>query len=123
MTNTSNHPVAGRAKAVAYARVATSQQTDKDPRLAAQIEAIRRYAQDHGLALAGEFIDRDRSGMDDNRPGLRQMFQEILQPSSEVGTIIVTDHSRFMRDAAKARVHEDMLRERGIQLVAIEARS
>jgi len=48
------------------------------------------------------------------------MFQEICRSSSEVGTVIVTDRSRFTRDATKPRLREDALRERGIRLIAIQ---
>jgi len=48
--------------------------------------SIRRHAQDHGLALVGEFAERGITATDDNRPEFRQMLQEVFWPSSEVGT-------------------------------------
>ena len=107
-------------KAVAYARVSTSEQAEQDLSLPAQISAIRKYAQDHGLMLVGEYVERGISGTDDNRPEFRQMLQDIFRPSSEVGSIIVTHGSRFMRNATKARVHKEALRKRGIRVVAIQ---
>jgi site-specific DNA recombinase len=108
------------AKAVAYARVSTAEQAEQDLSLPAQISAIRKYAQDHGLVLVGEYVERGISGTDDNRPEFRQMLQDIFRPSSEVGSIIVTHGSRFMRNATKARVHKEALRKRGIRVVAIQ---
>ena len=120
MKKTSSHGAARAAKAVGYARVSTPDQAEKDLSLPAQMKAIRRYAQDHGLVLAGEFVERGITGTDDNRPEFRRMLQEIFQPSSEVGCIIVTHGSRFMRNATKARIHKEALRKRGIRVVAIQ---
>jgi len=99
MKKISSQPVAGRIKAVGYARVSTPEQAEKDLSLPAQIASIRRYAQDRGLALAGEFVERGVSGTDDNRPEFRRMLEEIYRPNSEVGMVIVTHGSRFMRNA------------------------
>ena len=120
MKKTSNQGAANRGKAVGYARVSTPEQAEKDLSLPAQMASIRRYAQDHGLALVGEFVERGITATDDNRPEFRQMLQDIFRPNSEVGTIIVTHGSRFMRNATKARVHKEALRKRGIRVVAIQ---
>ena len=120
MGKTTNHAVPGRGKAVGYARVSTPEQAEKDLSLPAQMASIRRYAQDHDLVLVGEFVERGITATDDNRPEFRQMLHEVFQPSSEIGTIIVTHGSRFMRNATKARVHKEALRKRGIRVIAIQ---
>jgi site-specific DNA recombinase len=107
-------------KAVGYARVSTPEQAEKDLSLPAQMAAIRKYAQDHGLELVGEFVERGITATDDNRPEFRRMLQEIYRPTSQVGSIIVTHGSRFMRNATKARIHKEALRKRGIRVVAIQ---
>lgn len=111
---------ASATKAVGYARVSTPEQAEKDLSLPAQMAAIRKYAQDHGLELVGEFVERGITATDDNRPEFRRMLQEIYRPSSQVGSIIVTHGSRFMRNATKARIHKEALRKRGIRVVAIQ---
>jgi site-specific DNA recombinase len=120
MKKTSSQDAAKAEEAFGYGRVSTLDQAEKDLSLPAQMKAIRRYAQDHGLVLVGEFVERGISGTDDNRPEFRRMLQEIFQPSSKVGTIIVTHGSRFMRNATKARIHKEALRKRGIRVVAIQ---
>lgn len=107
-------------KAVGYARVSTPEQAEKDLSLPAQMAAIRRYAQENGLSLVGEYVERGITGTDDNRPEFRQMLQDVFLPSSAVSAIIVTHGSRFMRNATKARVHKEALRKRGIRVVAIQ---
>src|SRR6478735_2797322 len=111
---------AARGKAVGYARVSTPEQAERDLSLPAQMASIRRYAQEHGLVLVGEFVERGITATDDNRPEFRRMLQQVLQPNSEIGTIIVTHGSRFMRNATKARVHKEALRKRGVRVVAIQ---
>ena len=120
MKKKSSQPVANKGKAVGYARVSTPEQAEKDLSLPAQMASIRRYAQDHGLVLAGEFVERGVTGTDDNRPEFRRMLEEVFRPSSEVGMIIVTHGSRFMRNATRARVHKEALRKRGVRVVAIQ---
>lgn len=120
MKKTSSQLAAKKTKAVAYARVSTPEQAERDLSLPAQISSVRRYAQDHGLELVGEYVERGITATDDNRPEFRKMLQDIFAPSSEVGSIIVTHGSRFMRNATKARVHKEALRKRGIRVVAIQ---
>ncbi|HVY26080.1 MAG TPA: recombinase family protein [Polyangiaceae bacterium] len=120
MKKASSQLAAKATKAVAYARVSTPEQAERDLSLPAQISSIRRYAQDHGLLLVGEYVERGITATDDNRPEFRRMLQDIFAPSSEVGSIIVTHGSRFMRNATKARVHKEALRKRGIRVVAIQ---
>ena len=110
-------------KAVGYARVSTPEQAEKDLSLPAQMAAIRKYAQDHGLELVGEFVERGITATDDNRPEFRRMLQEIYRPSSQVGSIIVTHGSRFMRNATKARIHKEALRKHGIRVGRFSRRS
>lgn len=120
MKKPNSQGAAGAMKAVGYARVSTPDQAEKDLSLPAQMSAIRRYAQDHGLVLVAEYVERGITGTDDNRPEFRRMLGEIFRPSSEVGSIIVTHGSRFMRNATKARIHKEALRKRGIRVVAIQ---
>ncbi len=49
MKKPNSQGAASATKAVGYARVSTPDQAEKDLSLPAQMSAIRRYAQDHGL--------------------------------------------------------------------------
>lgn len=120
MRKTSNQAVASRSKAVGYARVSTPDQADKDLSLTAQITAIRRYAQERGLELTGEFVERGVSGTDDNRPEFQKMLQIVLRPASDIGTIIVTHSSRFMRNATKARMYKERLVKAGVRVLYVQ---
>ena len=106
--------------AVAYVRVSTQEQADKELSLPAQLAAIRRYAQERGFTIVREYVERGITATDDNRPEFQQMRNDVLLPSSTVSTIFVTHTSRFMRNAGKARIHKEALRRSGIRVVAIQ---
>lgn len=105
---------------VAYARVSTLEQAERDLSLPAQLDAIRRYARERELNIVGEFVERGVTGTDDNRPEFQRMLGDVMKPGSTVGTIVVIHTSRFMRDALKARLHKERLRRIGIRVVAVQ---
>ncbi len=55
-------------RVVAYARVSTVEQAEKDLSIPAQLDAIRRYARERGYELVQEYQEAGASGRDDNRP-------------------------------------------------------
>src|SRR5260221_5841272 len=105
---------------VAYARVSTLEQAERDLSLPAQLDAIRRYAREGSLNLVGEFVERGVTGTDDNRPQFQRMLGEIMKPGATIGAIVVIHTSRFMRDALKARLHKERLRRSGVRVLAVQ---
>ena len=101
-----------------YVRVSDQRQAEKDLSIPAQLTALRKYAKDHGYVIVQEFLEPGVSGTDDNRPAFRRMMADILAPSSEVDAILCAYTSRFMRNAAKARVWKDRLRKKGVHVIA-----
>jgi len=104
----------------ARARVSTTEQAERDLSLPAQLEAIRRYARERELTIAGEYVERGVTGTDDNRPQFQRMLGAIMKPGSTVGAVVVIHTSRFMRDALKARLHKESLRRIGVRVVAVQ---
>ena len=105
---------------VAYARVSTVEQAERDLSLPAQLDAMRRYARERDLSIVSEFVERGVTGTDDNRPEFQRMLGEIMKPGSTVSAIVVIHTSRFMRDALKARLHKERLRRLGIRVLAVQ---
>ena len=105
--------------AVAYCRVSTQEQAERDLSLPAQLSAIRKYCEDKGYRLVNEYIEPGASGTDDNRPQFRKMIEEVLAPSSTVGLVLVHSTSRFMRDAYKARGAKQSLGKHGVGVTAV----
>jgi Resolvase, N terminal domain len=109
-------------KAVAYLR--TSSRTnvgadkDSDKRQRAAIEA---YAKTADYEIAEEFYDAAVSGADpvSERSGFAEMLERLM--SNGAKTIIVESPDRFARDLMVQLAGHDMLRARGITLIAASA--
>lgn len=109
-------------KAVAYLR--TSSRTnvgadkDSDKRQRAAIEA---YAKVAGYEIVGEFYDAAVSGADpvSDRSGFAEMLERLM--SNGAKTIIVEGPDRFARDLMVQLAGHDMLKARGITLIAASA--
>jgi DNA invertase Pin-like site-specific DNA recombinase len=109
-------------KAVAYLR--TSSRTnvgadkDSDKRQRAAIEA---YAKAAGYEIVEEFYDAAVSGADpvSERSGFAQMLERLM--SNGARTIIVESPDRFARDLMVQLAGHDMLKAKGISLIAASA--
>jgi DNA invertase Pin-like site-specific DNA recombinase len=109
-------------KAVAYLR--TSSRTnvgadkDSDKRQRAAIDA---YAKAAGYEIAEEFYDAAVSGADpvSERSGFAEMLERLM--SNGAKTIIVESPDRFARDLMVQLAGHDMLKARGVTLIAASA--
>src|SRR6202046_3213869 len=109
-------------KAVAYLR--TSSRTnagvdkDSDKRQRAAIEA---YAKQSGYEIVETFYDAAVSGADPAgaRPGFAEMLERLM--SNGARTIIVESPDRFARDLMVQLAGHDLLKAKGISLVAASA--
>lgn len=104
---------------VAYARVSTAEQAEKDLSLPAQCEAIAEFAARHGASIAQEYVEAGASGTDAHRPVFNRLLGDALKPSSAIGTIVVHHTSRFTRDATHARVVKTKLRKAGVRVLFV----
>lgn len=110
--------------AVAYVRTssATNVGVDKDSSKR-QLAAIKAYAKAAGVTIVDTYSDDAVRG--DNaieaRPGFASMLERLL--SNGVRTIIVENASRFARDLIVQEVGYEMLKERGIDLIAADSPS
>ena len=108
--------------AVAYYRTssATNVGADKDT-LPRQRSAVHACAAARGLDIVQEYKDDAVSGADpvDSRPGFSDMLAYML--SNGARTIIVENASRFARDLIVQETGYQMLKDRGIELIAADA--
>lgn len=111
-----------KATAVAYYRTSSAANVgdDKDS-LKRQQDAVRSYAQAHGLGISREFYDAAVSGADPvmERPHFAEMLAYLL--SNGARTVLVENASRFARDLAVQIAGHDMLKARGITLIPVDA--
>ena len=83
--------------------------------------AIKAYAQSAGYQIVETFYEEAVSGADpvDGRPQFAKMLERLM--SNGARTIIVESPDRFARDLTVQLLGHDMLKERGIVLVAASA--
>ena len=86
-------------RAAIYVRVSTDEQAEKGYSLPSQLEACRRYADQFGYEVIGEFSD-DYSGRKLNRPGLDQVRDLIC--ARKIDALIVYSPDRLVRDLGYA---------------------
>ena len=111
------HPPAPKPAAL-YARVSSERQ-NVDLSVAAQLRALRDYAEKNGYAVAREYVDEAESGRVADRPQFRKMLDAASQPDAPFEEILVWKFSRFTRKREHAVAFKSMLRRRGIRVVSI----
>ena len=109
-------------KAVAYLRTSSKTNVgpdkDSDKR---QLSAIEAYAKAAGLEIVATFYDAAVSGADpvNDRPGFAEMLERLL--SNGARTIVVESPDRFARDLMVQLAGHDMLKAKGVTLIAASA--
>ena len=112
----------GLKNAVAYLRTssATNVGADKDSEKR-QREAIARFARPAGYQIIDSYYDAAVSGADPVtvRPGFSAMLERLM--SNGVRAILVETASRFARDLIVQETGYEMLKARGIELIAVDS--
>ena len=101
-----------------YARVSSDRQ-DVDLSVAAQLRALRDYAEKHDHLVAREYVDEAESGRIADRPQFQKMLDEAAKPEAPFKEILVWKFSRFTRKREHAVAFKSMLRRRGVRVVSI----
>ena len=104
--------------AALYARVSSDRQ-DVDLSVAAQLRALRDYADKNGYIVAREYVDEAESGRIADRPEFRKMIDEASRPNAPFQEILVWKFSRFTRKREHAVAFKSMLRRKGVRVVSI----
>ena len=74
--------------AALYARVSSERQ-DVDLSVAAQLRALRDYADKNGYIVAREYVDEAESGRIADRPQFRRMIDEAAKPEARFKEILM----------------------------------
>ena len=104
--------------AALYARVSSDRQ-DVDLSVAAQLRALRDYADKNGYVVVREYVDEAESGRGVDRPEFNKMIDEARSPEAVFQEILVWKFSRFTRKREHAVAFKSMLRKRGVRVVSI----
>ena len=97
----------------------SSDRQDVDLSVAAQLRALRDYAQKNGYLVAHEYVDEAESGRIADRPEFRKMIDEAAKPHAPFQEILVWKFSRFTRKREHAVAFKSMLRRKGVRVVSI----
>ena len=101
-----------------YARVSSDRQ-DVDLSIAAQLRALRDYAEKNDYLVAREYVDEAESGRIADRPEFQKMLNEANKPEAPFKEILVWKFSRFTRKREHAVAFKSMLRRKGVRVVSI----
>ena len=104
--------------AALYARVSSDRQ-DVDLSVAAQLRALRDFAERNGYVIVHEYVDEAESGRVADRPQFRKMLDAARGVNSPFQEILVWKFSRFTRKREHAVAFKSMLRRRGIRVTSI----
>lgn len=91
-------------KIVAYCRVDGPTSENTQELLNAQKYRLRAYAQKHNVEIAAFYEDAGFPGYTLKRPGLQRLLNDAV--NSEIGTILVVNHSRLFRGQIPQRLKE-----------------
>ena len=86
-----------------YARVSSDRQ-DVDLSVAAQLRALRDYAEKHDYLVAREYVDEAESGRIADRPQFQKMLDAAGKPEAPFKEILVWKFSRFTPNPPKEGV-------------------
>ena len=82
-----------------------------------QKELLEEYARNHGITNYRHFTDDGISGTRFDRPGFLEMMEQVKQ--GRISRICIKDMSRMGRDYLQVGQLMEMLRQKGVMLVAI----
>ena len=103
----------GQDRAASYTWVSP----DSQQSVMAQLESIRRAADEQGRTIAREYEDEGDAGATDDRPGFQRMIADALSDERHFDTIIVYDSLRFARSASDLTRYRNQLEEAGVRLL------
>ena len=101
-------------KAVIYARYSSGRQHEES--IERQLEICTRYAEENDMLLVGSYIDRRKTGKNDNRPDFQRMIYDSSRRQFDV--VLVWRFDRFARNMDDHAAYERILKQNGVKLVS-----
>ena len=99
-------------RAAIYARFSSENQREES--IEGQIRECRKYAQDRGMSVVGEYADRALSGRTDRRPDFLRMIKDAERGRFDV--IIMWKLDRFARNRYDSATYKAKLKKAGVTL-------
>ncbi len=104
-----------KLKAVAYARFSSDRQRVES--IDAQLRAIHKFADEKGIPIVDEYIDKAQSARSDDRIAFQQMIEDI--DKGKFNVIIVHKSDRFARNKVDASAYRALFRQKKIVLMSV----
>lgn len=101
-------------KAVLYMRYSCENQTEQS--IEGQRRDCLRYAENNGISIVGEYVDRALSGTNDNRPEFQRMISDSF--SHKFDAVIVWKLDRFSRSVSDTANYGAILSKKRVQLIS-----
>ena len=105
-------------KVAIYARVSTEEQVKRELSIPAQIETLKKYAEEKNWEIYKVYKDEGISGATEDRPAFQEMINEALKKKPPFNYILVWEFSRFARSREIAVLYKAKLKRRGIKVIS-----
>ncbi len=102
-------------RGVIYARFSSDNQRDES--IDAQIRAIEEYARKNDITVVGQYIDKARSAMTDNRPEFLRMIAEAKENMFDI--VLVHKLDRFARNRQDSIGYRMQLKRHNVSLISV----
>lgn len=101
-------------RAVIYARYSSHNQ--KDASIDQQLRVCRRYAEENGLTVVGEYADHALTGTTDRRPEFLRMIKDAEKERFQI--VLVYKVDRFARNRYDSATYKAKLKRHGVRLIS-----
>lgn len=102
--------------AVIYARYSSNAQTEQS--IEGQLRDNYAWAEQQGITVVGEYIDRALSGTKDTRPSFQRMIDDSSKRQFEM--VIVWKLDRFARNRYDSAIYKARLKKHGVRVVSVK---
>ncbi len=119
MNNARDSVATAKLRAVAYTRFSSTMQSDGNS-IEAQLSAICDYAKCENMILVGEYTDRAKSAVTDDRPEFLRMIEDAK--SNKFDIVIVHKLDRFARNRYDSAMYKRELKMNGVQVMSVTER-
>lgn len=102
-------------KAVLYLRYSSEGQTENS--IEGQRRECEEFAKKRGIDVLGEYVDRAKTGTNDNRPDFQRMVRDSYKKA--FGNVIVWRSDRFSRDRLDALKYRRELASNGVKVLSV----
>lgn len=101
-------------RAILYARFSCDNQ--KEESIEGQRRDCEKYAENYGIVLVGEYVDRALSARTDNRAQFQQMIRDSR--NREFDAVLVWKLDRFARNRADSIKYKTILKKNGVKVIS-----